>query len=267
MIIDDFFFVCAVRHCCARQSFCLHHHHESLRMRGMSRKSNELAHTVNQISPFFLFANEQDHIFSWAQSMHRTGSLMSAIYELRVYKMHPKFFPQYIKLSNELLHLRTAHSELCGFWLTEIGGQNEGVHIWRYDSLAHRKQVRDALGKDDAWQQQHMAPVRECWAEQQNWVIVPKNGDDQFAAGKFPFYGIRIGNDVHHATAGEATKETQVLAQFQVVAGEGPLKHVEVLGGTSLDGLLLTPDGAASTDHHRIALAAPWSEKLECRWF
>lgn len=192
--------------------------------------------------------------------MHRSVSCLAALYELRVYKMHPKFFPKYVKLTNELLHLRTAHSELCGFWLTELGGQNEGVHIWRYDSLAHRKQVRDALGKDDLWQERYMAPVRECWAEQQNWILTSVG--DQSVDGKFPFYGLRIGESLTHPTVGETT----TLQQFQTVAGEGPMKFVEVLGSSSLDSLLLKADGVSKTDHHRVLLVSPWSEKLKCRW-
>lgn len=186
------------------------------------------------------------------------------VYELRVYKMLPKFFPSYVKLTNELLHLRTAHSELSGFWLTEIGGQNEAVHIWRYDSVMHRKSVRDALGGDTAWQQQYMAPVREFWAEQQNWVMEAV-GEAKEERQKFPFYGLRLGEQ--RTTPFLALDDTTSLVQtFNVVSGDGTMKQVELVGSNSMDSLIKC--GAQSTsDHHRILLPAPWSDKLKCTWY
>ncbi|KAF6729201.1 NipSnap-like protein 3A [Oryzias melastigma] len=38
----------------------------------------------------------------------------------------------FLKLTNEKIHLRTAHSELIGYWSVEYGGLNQVFHIWKY---------------------------------------------------------------------------------------------------------------------------------------
>jgi hypothetical protein len=37
-----------------------------------------------------------------------------------------------MQLTNEHIHLRTAHSKLMGYWTTEYGGLNEVTHLWQY---------------------------------------------------------------------------------------------------------------------------------------
>jgi hypothetical protein len=38
-----------------------------------------------------------------------------------------------MRLTYENIGKRTAHSKLCGFWATELGGTlSETVHIWEY---------------------------------------------------------------------------------------------------------------------------------------
>ena len=38
-----------------------------------------------------------------------------------------------------------------GFFQTEIGTLNQIVHLWAYDSLAHRETARAAMAQDPAW--------------------------------------------------------------------------------------------------------------------
>lgn len=54
------------------------------------------------------------------------------IYELRMYSIQPSRFVEFIKLTEQRIHLRTAHSKLIGYWTSELGGLNEAVHIWEY---------------------------------------------------------------------------------------------------------------------------------------
>ena len=37
-----------------------------------------------------------------------------------------------MQLTNDNIHLRTAHSKLLGYWTTEYGGLNEVTHLWQY---------------------------------------------------------------------------------------------------------------------------------------
>ena len=54
------------------------------------------------------------------------------LYELRTYSIEFANFAAFIKLFNDCLHLRTAHSRLIGYWTVELGGLNEVMHIWEY---------------------------------------------------------------------------------------------------------------------------------------
>ena len=54
------------------------------------------------------------------------------VYELRTYCIQPASYVEFLKLSCENLHMRTAHSKLIGFWTSELGGLNEVLHLWEY---------------------------------------------------------------------------------------------------------------------------------------
>jgi len=41
--------------------------------------------------------------------------------------------------------------EPVGFFQSEVGEQNQVVHIWKYASMAEREQKRGAMYKDPAW--------------------------------------------------------------------------------------------------------------------
>lgn len=53
-------------------------------------------------------------------------------YEFRTYSIHPDQNAAFLKLTNEKIHLRTAHSELIGYWSVEYGALNRVFHIWKY---------------------------------------------------------------------------------------------------------------------------------------
>lgn len=201
--------------------------------------------------------------------MLRSTRLNAKIFELRVYTMLPSGFPKYLDLTNQLLHLRTAHSKLCGFWLTELGGQNEVIHIWEYENLMHRKRVRDALSADKEWMHQYIAEVRPCWLTQQNWILqqhetldgipMPEGGGNV----TIPFYRLRLGQV--STVAGD--DNVQRLATFSVICGDGVGRCVTLDGADDLD-LLLEKDisSVKAPIHTRIMLRSPWSGKLGCKW-
>ncbi|XP_013781716.1 protein NipSnap homolog 3B-like isoform X1 [Limulus polyphemus] len=90
------------------------------------------------------------------------------IYELRTYTSHPKDFKEFLKLTEENFHLRTKHSKLIGYWTSEIGGLNEVVHIWEYDSYIHRTSVRQNLASDPEWLSAYISKAAPAWMKQDN---------------------------------------------------------------------------------------------------
>lgn len=66
------------------------------------------------------------HLSTGPQQKHKT------FYEFRTYCIRPDQNAAFLKLTNEKIHLRTAHSELIGYWSVEYGGLNQVFHIWKY---------------------------------------------------------------------------------------------------------------------------------------
>uniref|UniRef100_A0A5F9DNZ8 Nipsnap homolog 3A n=1 Tax=Oryctolagus cuniculus TaxID=9986 RepID=A0A5F9DNZ8_RABIT len=80
-------------------------------------------------------------------------------YEFRTYSLKPSKMNEFLENFKKNVHLRTAHSELVGYWRVEFGGRmNKVFHIWKYDNFAHRTEVRKALAKDKEWQEQFLIP-------------------------------------------------------------------------------------------------------------
>jgi len=98
-------------------------------------------------------------------------SAKRAIFELRTYALKPTHVAPYVALTKDKFHLRTGHSILNGFWFHELGGTlNAATHIWQYDSLAHRAQVRAALAGDPDWISQYVKELLPCLDSQVNKV-------------------------------------------------------------------------------------------------
>ena len=54
------------------------------------------------------------------------------IFEFRSYAICPDKFGECMKIIESNIHIRTAHSKLVGFWITEMGGINEVHHLWEF---------------------------------------------------------------------------------------------------------------------------------------
>ncbi|KAM9357206.1 protein NipSnap homolog 3A isoform 2-T2 [Symphorus nematophorus] len=103
------------------------------------------------------------------QQEHRT------FYEFRTYSIRPDQNAAFLKLTNEKIHLRTAHSELIGYWSVEYGGLNKVFHIWKYDSYSQRAAVRAALSQDPSWLSDYISQALPMLTSQDNEVtyLVP----------------------------------------------------------------------------------------------
>jgi hypothetical protein len=62
--------------------------------------------------------------------------------------------------------------KLIGFFTSEIGTLNQIVHIWAYDSLAHREQCRAALAADADWKA-YLRDAPKVIVTMENRILVP----------------------------------------------------------------------------------------------
>lgn len=54
------------------------------------------------------------------------------LFEFRTYAIRPDKFGECMKIIENNIYIRTAHSKLVGFWITELGGINEVHHLWEF---------------------------------------------------------------------------------------------------------------------------------------
>ena len=73
------------------------------------------------------------------------------IYEIRTYRLEPGSLNEVIKRFGEAYEYRRKVSELAAFWYTDIGQLNQIIHVWPYESLAHRTEVRAEASSIKQW--------------------------------------------------------------------------------------------------------------------
>jgi hypothetical protein len=96
------------------------------------------------------------------------------IYEIRTYNLKPGNVAEYEKRFAEAVEVRASYSPLYGFWHTEIGPLNQVVHIWTYDSLQQRADVRAAAPRDPSGKWPPL--TNDLVVSQESDILVPIKG-------------------------------------------------------------------------------------------
>lgn len=110
------------------------------------------------------------------------------IYELRTYTVKVGTLPKVLRLFEERLEHREKYSPLAGCWYTDIGPLNQFAHLWGYESLQQRTQVREAFSADPNWP----PPIMEHLVDMRSEVIVPFSSVGDVASGTLgPIYELR----------------------------------------------------------------------------
>ena len=73
-------------------------------------------------------------------------------YELRRYRVLPGKLATWLELFKGALPVREKYSKIVGLWQSEIGEQNEVMHLWAYKDLKERAEVRAKALLDPEWQ-------------------------------------------------------------------------------------------------------------------
>lgn len=94
------------------------------------------------------------------------------VYELRTYRCHVGRAGEWLGHFTTILPLREKYSKNVGLWSTEMGTQNQVVHLWAYRSLDERFEVRRRLAQEPAWQE-FLAKGAPLLAHMESVVLVP----------------------------------------------------------------------------------------------
>ena len=73
------------------------------------------------------------------------------IYEVRTYVLKPGSVPLFEENFAKALPHREKFSKLGAFWHTEFGTLNQVIHVWPYESVEERQQIRTEAAKDPHW--------------------------------------------------------------------------------------------------------------------
>ena len=94
------------------------------------------------------------------------------VYEFRNYRTKPGAVRQWADLMSKVLPAREKYSKIVGLWITEAPQVNEACHIWAYNDLNHRAQVRAEAVKDPGFAAflKEAAPLLE---EMHSTIMIP----------------------------------------------------------------------------------------------
>ena len=73
------------------------------------------------------------------------------IYEVRTYTLQPGSVAQFEENFANALPSREKYSKLGAFWHTEIGPLNQVIHVWPYESVEERNEIRAEAANDPDW--------------------------------------------------------------------------------------------------------------------
>merc|ERR1712038_299555 len=157
-----------------------------------------------------------------------SSSPSNPIFELRTYDLVPKDVGKFLALSKEKFHLRTQHSVLLGYWTAELGGLNQVVHLWQYESYSHRAEIRARLGGDQEWQQEYFQKILPWLQHQDNLTLEslsePKPAEEDGGTYELMQFQMKAGEnnwrtDLLSLAAQLQSEESQVVGAFSSVFG------------------------------------------------
>jgi hypothetical protein len=73
------------------------------------------------------------------------------IYEIRTYTLKPGAIPEFESRFEKALPYRQKYSPLAAFWHTDIGPLNQVIHVWPYEDLQQRTEIRAKAAQDGNW--------------------------------------------------------------------------------------------------------------------
>ena len=102
------------------------------------------------------------------------------IYEIRTCTLKPGTVPEFEKRFETSLANRFKYSELAAFWHTDIGPLNQVIHVWGYEDLEERAEIRQRAAQEPDWPPN----VRDMILSMQSEIFSPapfspKLGGDQ----------------------------------------------------------------------------------------
>ena len=182
------------------------------------------------------------------------------LYELRTYQLKPEHFMDYLALtSSDAFKARTDASKLNFFGMVEMGEVvNSVVHLWEYDSLDHRTEVRASLATDAGFGE-YIATIRP-WLMSQESFLTRGEIDAEVAenqapgSGKYMLQAFQGEDFLAEEEFFDDDNQVDVVGTFNTVVGDNTISY-RLLRAESFQPLLEA--GEDSQVYHKSQLLIP----------
>jgi hypothetical protein len=102
------------------------------------------------------------------------------LYEFRTYTLKPGTTPEFEKRFEAALPGRVKHSELAAFWHTDIGPLNQVIHVWPYEDLKQRAEIRARAAQEPNWP----PPTTDLILSMQSEILIPAPFSPKLGGGQ-----------------------------------------------------------------------------------
>lgn len=191
-------------------------------------------------------------------SSHSDSEGDDLLYELRTYQLKPEHFMDYLALTgSDAFKPRTDASKLSGFFAVELGGVlcNSVVHLWEYESLDHRTEVRAHLAGDAGFGD-YITTIRP-WLVSQDAILTRGILDEELVESAEP----GSGKYMLQSFGGEPSEfffdeesPAQTVGKFHTVIGDTSEEHRLIRANTFQQ---LLEGGDETPDDHTSVLLVP----------
>ena len=85
------------------------------------------------------------------------------IFDVRTYDISMGHVPEYMEAVREVaLPVRERYGvRLAGWYFSDIGEQNQVIHIWAYRDYSHYQEARESFRKDPQWINDYTPRVKD----------------------------------------------------------------------------------------------------------
>lgn len=97
------------------------------------------------------------------------------IHEYRIYMMDPAMLPGYLELVEAKLQTlrRDRYGRLLGFWTSKFCSSSQVHHLWEYESLNQRQDLRQLLAAQVDWRDEFLEQARPAIRSQEISFLLP----------------------------------------------------------------------------------------------
>ena len=186
------------------------------------------------------------------------------LYELRTYQLKPEHFMDYLALtSSDAFKARTDASKLNFFGMVEMGEVvNSVVHLWEYDSLDHRTEVRASLAGDVGFGE-YITTIRP-WLVSQESFLTRGEMDEEFVegqaagSGKYMLQAFQGDDYINEEGFFDDDDEVNCVGTFNTVVGDNTMSY-RLLRAETFQQLLEAGEDSGVYHSSQLLIPTPFS--------